>query len=163
MLVRLLLSETLLGVGSGDGSGGFGFNSCAARCSAGGRSRSFFDPAGDVGVSSFPLFLGERVGIWCIPVGAWFVWVAELFSDGRLFFRSSVVGPAMADLLFLSYHVKVMADRRSAESMRLVEYRALALAALPRFGVDLFSTTTTTTSSPHACLGLGSSGPGNNG
>ena len=68
-------------------------------------------------------------------MGAWFVWVAELFSDGRLFFRSSVVGPAMADLLFLSYLVKVMADRRSAESMRLVEYRALALAALPRFGV----------------------------
>ena len=78
-------------------------------------------------------------------MGAWFVWVAELFSDGRLFFRSSVVGPAMADLLFLSYLVKVMADRRSAESMRLVEYRALAFAALPRFGVDLFSTTTTTT------------------
>ena len=46
----------LLGVGSGDGSGGFGFNGCAARCSAGGRSRSLFDRAGDVGVSSFPLF-----------------------------------------------------------------------------------------------------------
>ena len=68
-------------------------------------------------------------------MGAWFVWAAESFSDGRLFFRSSVVGPAMADLLFLSYHVKVTDDRRSAESMRLVEYRALALAALPRFGV----------------------------
>ena len=32
-------------------------------------------------------------------------------------------------------NIKVMADTRSAESMRLVEYRALALAALPRFGV----------------------------
>ena len=41
----------------------------------------------------------------------------------------------MADLLFLSYHVKVTADRRSAESMCLVKYRVLALAALPRFGV----------------------------
>ena len=30
----------LLGVGSGDGLGGFGFNACAAWCSAGGRSRS---------------------------------------------------------------------------------------------------------------------------
>ena len=68
-------------------------------------------------------------------MGVWFVWAAESFSDGRLFFQSSVVRPAMADLLFLSYLVKVMADRRSAESMRLVEYRALALAALPRFGV----------------------------
>ena len=131
----MLLSETLLGVGSGDGSGGFGFNSCAARCSAGGRSRSFFDLAGDVGVSSFPFFLGKRVGTWDIPVGARFVWAAESFSDGRLFFRSSVVRPAMADLLFLSYHVRLTADRRSAESMRLVKYRALALAALPRFGV----------------------------
>ena len=97
----------LLRVGSGDGSGGFGFNGCAARCSAGGRSRSFFDRAGDVGVSSFPLFLGKRVGTWDIPVGARFVWAAELFSDGRLFFRSSIVRPAMTDLLFLSYHVKV--------------------------------------------------------
>ena len=68
-------------------------------------------------------------------MGAWFVWAAESFSDGRLFFRSSVVRPAMADLLFLSYHVKVTADRRSAQSMRLVEYQALALEALPRFGV----------------------------
>ena len=68
-------------------------------------------------------------------MGAWFVWAAESFSDGRLFFRSSVVRPAMTGLLFLSYHVKVTDDRRSAESMRLVEYRALALAALPRFGV----------------------------
>ena len=42
-------------------------------------------------------------------------------------FRSSIVRPAMTDLLFLSYHVKVTTDRRSAESMRLVEYRALAL------------------------------------
>ena len=32
-------------------------------------------------------------------------------------------------------NIKVMADTRSAESMRLVEYRALALAALSRFGV----------------------------
>ena len=101
----MLLSKTLLGVGSGDGSGGFGFNSCAARCSAGGRSRSFFDRVGDVGVSSFPLFLGGRVGIWCIPVGAWFVWVAEFIGNGELFFQSLVVRPAVADLLFLFHHV----------------------------------------------------------
>ena len=65
----------------------------------------------------------------------WFVWAAESFSDGRLFSRSSFVRPAMTGLLFLSYHVRLTADRRSAESMCLVEYRALALADLPRFGV----------------------------
>lgn len=41
----------------------------------------------------------------------------------------------MADLLFLFHHVKVMADNRLAESMRLVECQALDLVALPMFGV----------------------------
>ena len=47
----------LLGVGSGDGAGGFCFGGCGAGCSADGRRGSCFD-LGDVGVSSF-LFSGD--------------------------------------------------------------------------------------------------------
>lgn len=60
-----------LTVGSDDGLGGFCFSGCVARCFIDGRRGSFIDIAGDVKMSSFLLFLCERVGIWGIPCGFW--------------------------------------------------------------------------------------------
>jgi hypothetical protein len=66
-----------------------------------------------------------------ILVGVGLVLVAGFLGGGGLLFRSSVFRLATADLFFLSLSVKVMADMLSSESIRLVVFRAMAVAALP--------------------------------
>jgi len=103
----------------------------ALLCISGGR---VFDSGGSpVRFGSLPVCGGE--GNWCIPVGVRFVRVAEFLGGVGFFFRSLVVWPAVADLVFLFQLVKVMADSLSAESSCLVVYQAVDLAAFPRFGV----------------------------
>ena len=82
---------------------------------------------------SLPVCGGE--GNWCIPVGVRLVQVAGFLGGDGLLFRSLVVWPAVADLVFLFQLVKVMVDSLSAESSCLVVYQAVDLAAFPRFGV----------------------------
>jgi len=103
----------------------------ALLCISGGR---VFDSGGSpVRFGSLPVCGGE--GNWCIHVGVRFVRVAEFLGSVGFFFRSLVVWPAVADLVFLFQLVKVMADSLSAESSCLVVYQAVDLAAFPRFGV----------------------------
>jgi hypothetical protein len=66
-----------------------------------------------------------------ILVGVGLFLVAGFLGGGGPLFRSSVFWLATADLFFLSLSVKVMADMLSSESIRLVEFRAMAVAALP--------------------------------
>ena len=102
----------------------------ALLCISGGR---VFDSGGSpVRFGSLPVCGGE--GNWCIPVGVRFVRVAEFLGGVGFFFRSLVVWPAVADLVFLFQLVKVMADSLSAESSRLVVYQAVDLAAFPCCG-----------------------------
>ena len=103
----------------------------ALLCISGGR---VFDSGGSpVRFGSLPVC--GREGNWCIPAGVRFVRVAEFLGGVRFFFRSLVVWPAVADLVFLFQLVKVMVDSLSAESSRLVVYPVVDLATFPRFGV----------------------------
>jgi hypothetical protein len=70
-----------------------------------------------------------------ILVGVWLVLVAGFLGGGGLLLRSSVFQLTTADLFFLSLFVKVTADILSSESIRLVVFWAMAVAALPMFGV----------------------------
>ena len=61
--------------------------------------------------------------------------VAGFLGGGGLLFRSSVLWPATADFFFLPLSVKVTADTRSSDLIRLAEFWAMSLAVLLRFGV----------------------------
>ena len=88
---------------------------------------------GQGSVSVFLPFFCGRVGVSCIPLGGWTVWVAEFLGDAGLLFRSVAIWLPMADS-FLFYYVKVAADVRLLERLRLVENWATNLAALPMLG-----------------------------
>ena len=65
----------------------------------------------------------------------WLVPVAGFLGGGGLFFRSPVLWLATADFFFLPLSVKVTADTRSSDLIRLAEFWAMSLAVLLRFGV----------------------------
>ena len=63
---------------------------------------------GQGSVSVFIPFFCGRVGVSCIPLGGWTVWVAEFLGDAGLLFRSLAFWLATAELVFLFCFVKVV-------------------------------------------------------
>jgi len=98
--------------------------------------RCFFSGSGDDSVSLYLLVFCERVGAPVTPLGVRLVPVAGFLGGGGLFFRSPVLWLAKADFFFLPLSVKVTADTRSSDLIRLAEFWAMSLAALPRLGVS---------------------------
>ena len=135
-----LLLLLLWGAGGVEGHGGAGRrvgNTCIFLFVGGPWSfwclRCFF--AGDDSVSLYLLVFCERVGAPVTPLGVWLVPVAGFLGGGGLLFRSPVLWPATADFFFLPLSVKVTADTCSSDLIRLAEFWAMSLAALPRLGV----------------------------
>ena len=135
-----LLLLLLWGAGGVEGHGGAGRrvgDTCFFLFAGGPWSfwclRCFF--AGDDNVSLYLLVFCERVGAPVTPLGVWLVSVAGFPGGGGLLFRSSVIWLATADFFFLPLSVKVTADTRSSDLIRLAEFWAMSLAAFPRLGV----------------------------
>ena len=86
-------------------------------------------------MSLYLLVFCERVGAPVTPLGVRLVPVAGFLGGGGLFFWSPVLWLATADFFFLPLSVKVTADTRSSNLIRLVEFWAMSHAALPMLGV----------------------------
>ena len=96
---------------------------------------SLFCISGGDSVRFFLLLFCERVGVYVVPVGGLLVRAAVVLGSGGLVSRPLVSMPAVADSSSSPSVDDAAADVLSTKSMRHGVVMALAVAAIPEFGV----------------------------